>query len=149
MELDECNDVLFQEHGAVFINSKIVVIEFELMDTTQNDVFIGRRIPITIDLSTGEVIDYLDYISTEELALLWKYNSESDTDISFTDKQEMFQAYNDYNTLVASSTDSLTMRICQEGLLIYNTSQYWPEYYLIPRSKLIDSPLAAFWDDWP
>ncbi len=148
-ELDECHDVLLQEYGAVFLNSKIAVFEFKVQDKTINDVSVIRRIPITIDLSNGEVIDYLDYISTEELALLWVDNSECETDISIIDKQEMFNSYNDYNTLLASSTNSLTIRICREGLLIYNTTKYWPDYYLIPRSKLIDSPLAAFWDDWP
>ena len=41
--------------------------------------------------------------------------------------------------------------LTQEGLLLYISTEdtVWHEEHLIPRSSLIDTALAAFWDDWP
>ena len=130
-----------------FANSRVLVFNMEqYYDTVKKH----RIIPITVDFRTGEIVDYRDYLSPEEFGKLF-YDLFTDEEITAWDAAALYAAYDDYDKLMSIKEDSLTVRLTQEGLLLYISTEdtVWPEERLIPRSSLIDTALAAFWDDWP
>ncbi|MBD5510363.1 MAG: hypothetical protein HDR08_03820 [Lachnospiraceae bacterium] len=142
--LDECHDVLLQ-NDFIFLNSRVAVLEFKFMDRTADGVSVERYLPVSIDLATGENIDFRDYITAEELGrLLACTNPNCKTEENLA----LFDLYDDYETLLKAGGDSMTLLLVHEGLLILNADEYWPNCCLIPRCRLLDSPLAVFWDDW-
>ncbi len=146
-KLDECHDVLLQ-NDIIYINSRIVVLKLTFRDDTEEDVSVIRSIPITIDLHTGEVIDYRDYITSEDLAGLLACESAECPSREHV-SMGLYDKYNDYETLLKAESPSMTVLITHEGLCLINTEEYWPSFCLIPKSRLIDSPLSGLWDDWP
>ncbi len=147
-KLDECHDVLLQDH-IIYVNSRIIVINLSFRDYTKNDVSVLRRIPITIDLHTGEIIDYRNYISSEDLTgLLACESPECPSRENIADG--LFDKYDDYESLLKAESPSMTVMATHEGLCLMNTEEeHWPSRCLIPKSRLIDSPLSVQWDDWP
>ncbi len=142
--LDECHDVLLQ-NDFIFLNSRVAVLEFTFMDRTTDGDSVDRYLPVSIDLATGEIIDFRDYITAEELdKLLVCTDSDCKTEENFA----LFDLYDDYEPLLKAGGDSMTLLLVHEGLLILNADEYWPDCCLIPRCRLLDSPLAVFWDDW-
>lgn len=146
--LDECHDVLLQD-DFIFLNSRIAVLEFKFTDETADNVDVFRYLPVSIDLETGEVVDFRDYITAEELkSLLACTGPHCKTEENLV----LFDLYDDYETLLKADGDSMALCLVQEGLLVMNAStgsrNGWPDCCLIPRAKLLDSPLAVFWDDW-
>lgn len=142
--LDECHDVLLQNHF-IFLNSRVAVVEFKFADETPEGVSVNRFLPVSIDLQTGEIIDFRDYITAEELGRLLACTNP---DCKSAENLALFDLYDDYETLLKAGGDSMTLLLVHEGLLILNTSRYWSDCCLIPRCRLLDSPLAVFWDDW-
>lgn len=142
--LGECHDVLLQ-NSFIFLNSRVVVLEFLFSDETEEGVSVNRFLPVSIDLQTGEIIDFRDYITAEELGRLLACTNP---DCKSAENLSLFELYDDYETLLKAGGDSMTLLLVHEGLLILNTSEYWPKCCLIPRYRLLDSPLAVFWDDW-
>lgn len=142
--LDECHDVLLM-NSFVFFNSRTAVLVFEFEDRTSEDISVNRFLPISIDLQTGEIIDFRDYITAEELGRLLACTNP---DCKSAENLALFDLYDDYETLLKAGGDSMTLLLVHEGLLILNTDEYWPDCCLIPRCRLLDSPLAVFWDDW-
>lgn len=146
-KLDECHDVLLQ-NCIIYRNSRIVVLKLAFIDDTVDDVSVTRSIPITIDLNTGEVIDYRDYITSVDLAgLLLCEDTKCPSRENIN--RGLFDKYNDYETLLKAGSPSMTVLVTHEGLCLMNTGEYWPSCCLIPKSRLIDSPLSGLWDDWP
>ena len=120
-ELDECHDALL-ESNVIFLNSRVAVVSFRFFDKTEED-----------------------YITAEELKeLLACTNPYCKTAENLT----LFEFYDDYETLLKAGEDSIALCLVHEGLLVFNGREGWPACCLIPRIKLIDSPLAVFWDDW-
>ena len=135
----------------VYANSNILVFTFEVSGKTEENTNIMRKIPITIDLQTGDVLDYRDYLTEEELKELFFCKQE---DCNAEEALRLFAEYDNYERLLNSEEISLTLHLTQEGLLLYSTrknkeSYSWQNTHLIPRSCFLESPLAAFWDDWP
>lgn len=130
-----------------FANSRVLVFYLEQY---YNTVHTGRVIPITVDFRTGEIVDYRDYLSPEEFGEIFAklFTDEESTTL---DAAALYEVYDDYDKLMSIHEDSLTVRLTQEGLLVYISTEdtVWPKKRLIPRSALIDTPLAALWDDWP
>jgi len=145
IKLDECHGALIQE-SVVYQNTNIVVIEFTFHDDTEAGISVIRRIPITIDLQTGGKIDYREYITGEELEKMLSCTGDT---CESSSNIKLFESYDDYELLLASNEDSMTVYLSQEGLVILNTQQYWPDYCLVRRSNFIGTPLAQLWDDWP
>lgn len=146
-KLDECHDVLLQ-NSIIYANSRIVVLTLNFYDYTADDVWVARSIPITIDLHTGEIIDYRDYISSEDLTGLLACESPecpSRENIA----GGLFDKYDDYESLLKAESPSMTVMATHEGLCLMNTEEHWPSRCLIPKSRLIDSLLSVLWDDWP
>lgn len=142
--LDECHDVLLHDN-LIFLNSRIAVLEVEFRDETTEDVSVNRYLPVSIDLQTGEIIDFRDYITDKELKELLVCTNP---DCKAEENLALFDRYDDYETLLKAGGDFMTLCLVHEGLIVLNAGEYWPEYCLIPRANLIDSPLAVFWDDW-
>lgn len=142
--LDECHDVLLQ-NDFIFLNGRVAVLEFKFMDSTTDGVSVDRYLPVSIDLATGEIIDFRDYITAEELGRLLACTNP---DCKTEENLALFDLYDDYETLLKAGGDSMTLLLVHEGLIILNTDKYWPDCCLIPRCRLLDSPLAVFWDDW-
>lgn len=142
--LDECHDVLLQ-NDFIFLNSRVAVLEFKFMDKTTKGVSVDRYLPVSIDLATGEIIDFRDYITAEELGRLLACTNP---DCKTEENLALFDLYDDYETLLKAGGDSMTLLLVHEGLLVLNADEYWPDCCLIPRCRLLDSPLAVFWDDW-
>lgn len=118
---------------------------FEFEDRTSEDISVNRFLPISIDLQTGEIIDFRDYITAEELGRLLACTNP---DCKSAENLALFDLYDDYETLLKAGGDSMTLLLVHEGLLILNTDAYRSNFCLIPRCRLLDSPLAVFWDDW-
>ena len=142
--LDECHDVLLQDYF-IFLNSRVAVLEFRFYDETEEGVSVNRYLPVSIDLQTGEIIDFRDYITAEELSRLLACTNP---DCKSRENLALFDLYDDYETLLKAGDDSMTLLLVHEGLLILNADEHWPDCCLIPRCRLLDSPLAVFWDDW-
>lgn len=143
-ELDECHDALL-ESNVIFLNSRVAVVSFRFFDETEEGLDVFRYLPVSIDLQTGEKIDFRDYITAGELKeLLACTNPYCKTAENLT----LFDCYDDYETLLKAGEDSIALCLVHEGLLVFNGKEGWPVCCLIPRIKLIDSPLAVFWDDW-
>lgn len=142
--LDECHDVLLQNHF-IFLNSRVAVVEFKFADETPEGVSVNRFLPVSIDLQTGEIIDFRDYITAEELGRLLACTNP---DCKSAENLALFDWYDDYETLLKAGGDSMTLLLVHEGLLILNTGEYRSDCCLIPRCRLLDSTLAVFWDDW-
>lgn len=142
--LDECHDVLLQ-NNFIFLNSRVAVVEFKFVDETPEGVSVNRFLPVSIDLQTGEIIDFRDYITEEELGRLLACTNP---DCQSAENLALFDLYDDYETLLKAGGDSMMLLLVHEGLLILNTDEYRSGCCLIPRCRLLDSPLAVFWDDW-
>lgn len=142
--LDECHDVLLQ-NNFIFLNSRVAVVEFKFVDETPEGVSVNRFLPVSIDLQTGEIIDFRDYITAEELGRLLACTNP---DCQSAENLALFDLYDDYETLLKAGGDSMRLLLVHEGLLILNTDEYRSGCCLIPRCRLLDSPLAVFWDDW-
>lgn len=142
--LDECHDASLYD-DVLFLNSRIAVLEFCYSDETADNMSVCRFLPVSIDLQTGEVIDFRDYITAEELKELLVCTSPY---CKTEENLVLFDLYDDYETLLKAGGDSMTLCLVHEGLLVMNAGEYWPDCCLIPRAKLLDSPLAVFWDDW-
>ena len=142
--LNECHDVLLQ-NNFIFLNSRVAVLEFRFADKAPKDVSVNRYLPVSIDLATGEIIDFRDYITAEEISRLLACTNP---DCKTKENLALFDLYDDYETLLKAGGDSMTLLLVHEGLLILNAGEYWPDCCLIPRCRLFYSPLAVFWDDW-
>ncbi|MCH5269836.1 MAG: hypothetical protein J1E83_03725 [Lachnospiraceae bacterium] len=135
----------------VFANSNVLIFSFSVSGRTGENKKIMRNIPITIDLRTGEVLNYRDYLTEEELQELFFCEWEA---CNAEEALRFFSEYDNYERLLNPEEISLTLHLTQEGLLLYSTrkdeeSYLWQNTHLLPRSCFLGSPLAALWDDWP
>lgn len=135
----------------VFGNSNVLIFSFSVSGRTGENKKIMRNIPITIDLRTGEVLNYRDYLTEEELQELFFCEWEA---CNAEEALRFFSEYDNYERLLNPEEISLTLHLTQEGLLLYSTrkdeeSYLWQNTHLLPRSCFLGSPLAALWDDWP
>lgn len=142
--LDEYHDILLQDDSEVFLNKNILVITFSIMDTTEDGTSLDRVIPFCIDMNTGTLINFQDYLTTNEFVKLCK-----DSNINISNLEELYEHYGDYEYLLKSTSPSITLCMIEEGLVVWETGEYWPETYIITRDKLVDTKLSDFWDDWP
>lgn len=135
----------------VYANSNILVFSFEIRGDTIENTNILRKIPITINLQTGEVLDYKEYLTEEELQELFFCKQE---ECNAAEALLYFTEYDNYERLLNTEEAAMTLRLTEEGLLLCSTrtgdrSYSWLQTHLIPRSCFLESPLAALWDDWP
>lgn len=138
--LDEYHDVLLL-NDFIFQNSRVAVLEFRFRGD-EDGIGVFRSLSVNIDLQTGDIIDFRDYITAEEIRELLDCTYLScQTGIN----PALFDRYDDYETLLKAGGDSMTLLLVHEGLLIIDAKE---NGYLIPRCRLLSSPLAAFWDDW-
>lgn len=134
----------------VFSNSNILVFSCSVTNGWGTNSIL-RKIPITIDLRTGEVLNYRDYLTEEELQELFFCEWEA---CNAEEALRFFSEYDNYERLLNPEEISLTLHLTQEGLLLYSTrkdeeSYLWQNTHLLPRSCFLGSPLAVLWDDWP
>lgn len=143
-KLDMCHDICLLDNSEVFLNSNTLVICFEYLDDIEEEISVDRVVPICIDLNKGTRIDFNDYFTPEEFVKLCEAS-----DIEIKNLKELYEHYDDYEYLLKAASPSITLCLSEEGLVILETRKYWPKAYTITRDKLVDTPLAPFWDDWP
>jgi hypothetical protein len=141
---NEYHDILLQNDPVVFLNENILVLSFTIMANTEDGTSVSRVIPICIDRNNYSPINFKEYLSTDEFAMLCK-----DSNINISQLENLYQNYDNYEYLLKAKSPSIALCLTEEGLIVIETGENWPKSYTITRDKLVNTKLSSIWNDWP